>query len=86
MQALILYIPKSDHGSEVEGYVNEFNSRYPGLKIDLLDAESRDGVAKCKLYDILNYPSVIVFTEDMVLQNAWIGKLPQFSEVYAYMM
>ncbi len=86
MQALILYIPKSDHGSEVEEYATEFNSRYPGLKMILLDAESREGVAKCELYDILSYPSVIVFTDDMVLQNAWIGKLPQFSEVYAYMM
>jgi hypothetical protein len=74
MQALILYIPKSDHGSEVENYSKEFN------------AESREGVTKCELYDILRYPSIIVFSDDMVLQNAWIGKLPQFSEVYAYMM
>ena len=86
MQALILYIPKSDHGSEVERYASEFNSRYPGLKMSLLDAESREGVEKCELYDILSYPSIIVFTDEMVLQNAWIGELPQFSEVYSYMM
>ena len=85
MQALILYIPKSDHGSEVESYANDFSRRYPGLKLTLLDAESREGVAKCELYDILSYPSVIVFTDEMLLQNAWIGELPQISEVYAYM-
>ena len=85
MTALILYIPRSDHGVMTERYLDDFKRDYPDSDISLMDAESREGISKCGLYDIFQYPSIIVFDQNMVMQNSWIGKLPPSDEIMSYM-
>ena len=87
MKAIVLYIPKSDHGTMTENYVKEFKRFHGGVDISLLDAETREGVSLCKLYDILQYPALIVVNQDMMLQQAWLGSMfPDMNQVMSYMV
>ena len=85
MKAIALYIPESDHGAMTENYVNEFKRNYPDLDISLLDAESREGVSLSGLYDILQYPAIIVVDQDMMLHHVWLGRMfPSMGEIKTY--
>jgi len=71
----------------VEEYLDDFRRVYPDIEIEVLDAESKEGVAKCLVYDILEYPALLVIGTDNSLQNMWLGKmLPQKQEVVAYVI
>ena len=86
MKLLVLYQPKSEHARTVEEYLDDFGRLYPGVEIEVLDAESIEGVNKCELYDVLEYPALLVLTADNTLQNMWLGKLlPQKQEVVSYL-
>ena len=87
MKLLVLYQPKSEHARMVEEYLDDFRRVYPDIEIEVLDAESKEGVAKCLVYDILEYPALLVIGTDNSLQNMWLGKmLPQKQEVVAYVI
>jgi hypothetical protein len=87
MKLLVLYQPKSEHARLVEEYLDDFRRVYPDVEIEVLDAESREGVSKCQLYDILEYPALLVINGENSLQNMWLGKmLPQKQEVVAYLI
>jgi hypothetical protein len=86
MKLLVLYRPKSEHARMVEEYLDDFGRLYPDVEIELLDAESIEGVNKCELYDILEYPALLAINDDNGLQNMWLGKmLPQKQEVVSYL-
>jgi hypothetical protein len=86
MKLLVLYQPKSEHARSVEEYLDDFRRLYPDIEVEVLDAESVEGVNKCQLYDILEYPALLVIGRDNVLQNMWLGKmLPQKQEIVSYL-
>jgi hypothetical protein len=86
MKLLVLYQPKSEHARLVEEYLDDFRRLYPNVDIDVLDAESIDGVNKCQVYDILEYPALLVIGQDGALRNTWTGKmLPQKQEIVSYL-
>ena len=86
MKLLVLYQPKSEHARLVEEYLDDFRRLYPNVDIEVLDAESVEGVNKCQLYDILEYPAFLVIGRDNTLQNMWRGKmLPQKQEIVTYL-
>jgi len=86
MKLLVLYQPKSEHARLVEEYLDDFRRLYPNVDIEVLDAESIDGVNKCQVYDILEYPTLLVIGQDGALRNAWKGKmLPQKQEIVSYL-
>lgn len=85
MKVIILYRPDSEHASNVDTFVHDFQSRNPAVKLELLNADERDGVAKAGLYGIMRYPAIMVTTEDGQLLNLWEGEqLPLMDEVAAY--
>jgi hypothetical protein len=70
----------------VEEYLDDFRRQYPNLEIEVLDAESVEGVNKSAVYDILEYPALVVVDRDNTLQNMWLGKmLPQKQEIVSYL-
>jgi hypothetical protein len=86
MKLLVLYKPKSEYARIVEEYIDDFRRLYPDVEIEVLDAESIEGVNKCELYDVLEYPALLALNRDNSPQNMWLGKmLPQKQEVLSYL-
>lgn len=86
MKALVLYRPNSEFARKTEEFVNNFKSRYPDKEIEVLDIDSRQGIVKAELYDVLANPSIMVLQNDGVLSRSWQGQhFPLIDELAAYM-
>lgn len=84
MKVFIVYKNKSDHAREVLDYLRDFE-RQTGHQLATIDPESKDGIDTCRVYDIVEYPTVFAISDDGILQNLWRGRpLPTISEVSFY--
>ncbi len=86
MKVSILYHPQSDHSRIVEEFARDF--KYQKLKdIELISLETKQGSNLAELYDLVNYPVVIVIKDDDQLINEWQGMpLPLMDEVASYLL
>lgn len=85
MKVLILYRPHSEHGREVEEYIHEFQRRHSPRHLEILNLDSRDGIATATLYDVVQYPAILVVQDDGIIQKSWEGdSLPLMDEVASY--
>ncbi len=86
VKLLILYRPNSEHESEVESYVRDFQRRYEvGRKIEMISLNTRDGAATASLYDVVSYPAILVLGDDGSMAAFWQGMpLPLMDEVAGY--
>lgn len=84
MRVAVIYKVESDHAREVMDYLRDFQ-RQTGHELEEVDPESRDGASFCRVYDIVEYPSIVALSDDGQLQNMWRGRpLPTISEVSFY--
>ena len=49
--------------------------------VHLVDADSREGIAICELYDVLQRPSVVVTDDDGKEIQSWHGQIPAVPDV-----
>lgn len=85
MKVLILYRPHSEHARSVEEYVHEFQARNQEHRLEMIDVETRDGSATASLYDVMQYPAILVTQDNGYLQQSWLGdRLPLMDEVASY--
>jgi hypothetical protein len=85
MKVLVLYRPDSEHGRLVDEFVRDFRTQHPGENLELLNVDSRDGSATATLYDVMQYPTIMVIQDDGTIQRSWEGEtLPLMDEVAAY--
>lgn len=86
VKLLILYRPNSEHETEVESYVRDFQRRYEiGRKFEMVSMNTRDGAATASLYDVMAYPAILVLGDDGSLVSFWQGTpLPLMDEVAGY--
>ena len=76
VKLLILYRPNSEHESEIESYVRDFQHRYDvGKKIEMVSLNTRDGAATASLYDVVSYPAILVLGDDGSMVGFWPLKL-----------
>ena len=55
------------------------------FQLEEIDPDSRRGADLCRLYDVVEYPTVIATGEDGKLRNVWRGlPLPLIDEVSYY--
>lgn len=81
---VVVYKEESDHAREVTDYLRDFE-RQTGRTIETMNPDSRDGIEFCRVYDIVEYPTIIAIREEGQLQNMWRGRpLPTISEVSFY--
>jgi len=87
VKLLFLYRPRSEYARELEQYVREFKRLYPDKNVELLDVDSIQGEAKARLYDVVEYPAVIVIRDDdSSLVNCWTGqRLPTINDVISFL-
>ena len=76
MKVLVLYRPNSEHGRSVESFIRDFKYQHEAnaSALDVLDVDSRDGVATASLYDIMQYPAVLVLADDGQLLKSSPGE------------
>jgi hypothetical protein len=84
MKVLVLYRPNSEHGRLVEEFIHEFQAR-SSSQLEVLSVDTREGSATATLYDIVQYPAIMIVQADGGVQKIWQGdSLPLLDEVAAY--
>lgn len=84
MKIHALYRPNSEMARKIEDYVRDFE-KSRGVKIELVSLETRDGATMASLYDITQYPAILVVREDGQLLKNWVGdQLPLMNEVASF--
>lgn len=83
---LILYRPNSEHETDVESFVRDFQRRYEaGRKVELVSINTREGASMAILYDVVAYPAILVLGDDGSLVNFWQGlPLPLMDDVAGF--
>lgn len=85
MKVLVLYRPNSEHGRIVEEFIHDFQRRHQDERLEVLNIDSRDGSATASLYDVMQYPAILVLANDGIIQRCWVGEsLPLMDEVVSY--
>ncbi len=84
MKVVALYRPKSEFSRTVEEYANDFY-RVKGYELELVSLDTFEGADMARLYDIVQYPAILVVAGDGTLQRVWQGEqLPLMDEVAGY--
>lgn len=85
MKAIMFYRPNSEHATRVESFLRDFLHR-TGKELPVVDIDTPDGIAKCRLYNVMSYPAIIATDNDGRELQRWDGELlPQISEVSYYL-
>lgn len=86
MKAIVLYKLDSEYSRAVDEFNREFTRRTP-YNLKLVDVDSASGTSQAELYDIVQYPSVVVIREDGQLLKSWSGvPLPTVNDVAGYLV
>lgn len=84
MKAVIVYKNESDHARPVLDYLRDFKTQ-TGRELESVDPESLEGIDLCRVYDIVEYPTVVAMSDEGMALNSWRGlPLPTISEVSYY--
>lgn len=84
MKVTVIYKDDSEHAREVIDYLRDFK-RQTGRDLETIDPDTPMGMDFCQTYDIVEYPTIVAFSDDGVLQTVWRGTpLPTISEVSYY--
>jgi len=87
MKLVVIYRPDSEFSRAVETFIGDFRRLHagPGKRIEVLNADTRDGMATMSLYDIMQQPALMVMTDDGQMSKYWVGEqLPLMDEVASY--
>ena len=86
MKTLVLYRLHSDHGRDVEGFIEDLKKSGASIKVEVMNVDTREGMSTASLYDVTRYPAIMVLRDDGILQKLWEGvPLPMINEVEAYL-
>ena len=84
MRIVVVYRDASDHSREVREYIEDFE-RQTGLKVEVMDPDFGRNEFFLRAYDVVEYPTILVVTDEGYLLQQWRGKpLPLFDEVAYY--
>lgn len=87
MKVLVLYRPDSEHGRNIETFIRDFKYQHEDHAelLDVQNVDTREGVAMASLYDIVQYPAVLIIGDDGQMVKDWQGAdLPLMDEVAGY--
>ena len=85
MKVVILYRPASEHSRGIENFIRDYQERHSAHTLEILNLDTREGSATASLYDIVQYPAILVTQNDGSVQRVWQGDaLPLLDEVASY--
>lgn len=87
MKLVILYRPNSEHARVVEDFMRDFERQAgSSARTEVLNLDTREGAATASLYDVVQYPGLLVTTDDGQMVRSWEGNmLPLMNEVASYL-
>ncbi len=81
---MIIHKSNSEHARDVTEFLHDFE-RLTAHQLEEIDPDSRRGADICRLYDVVEYPTIVATTSDGQLRNMWRGlPLPTINEVSYY--
>lgn len=84
MPVVLFYRQDTDYARSVMEFLHDFHSRTMKT-IDEIDPDTPEGIELTRLYDIVEYPSMVATTEAGEIRAAWRGlPLPTIDEVSYY--
>lgn len=84
MKTKVIYKSESEEARVVEDYLRDV-TRQTGHILETIDPDSKDGIALCNAYGIVQYPTLLALSDDGQMQNMWVGlPLPTISEISYY--
>jgi len=84
MSVLVIYKSASDEARAVEEFLHDFK-KVTAEDLKTVNPETPEGADICRLYDIVEYPSVIAINDSGELLSFWRGvPLPTIDEVSYY--
>lgn len=86
MKFIALYRPDSEHATSVETFLHDFQPQIPPeIKQETISLNTREGAVMATLYDIVQYPAIVITTDDGVPLKIWSGPMmPIMNEVSSY--
>ena len=87
MKVLVFYRPNSEHSRMVETYMRDFQKSRGGQSLQVVNVDSPRGSSLVELYDVVQYPSILVTDDNGIMQKLWLGEpLPLMDEVASYLL
>ena len=84
MRAVIVWKDNTDYSREVIDWLNEFSKR-TGKEVESIDPESIDGESFTRVYDVVEYPTILALDNEGKVLESWRGTpLPRIDEVSYY--
>jgi hypothetical protein len=84
MSVWVFYRQNSEAARTVEEYLHDFQRR-TAKEIEVIDPDSVRGADLCRVYDVVEYPTIVATTPDGQVQGSWRGlPLPTIDEVSYY--
>jgi hypothetical protein len=84
MSVMVIYRDNTDYARAVTEFLRDFKRR-TARDLDEINPDSTRGIDLCKIYDIVEYPSIIATDEEGKMRNMWRGiPLPTIDEVSYY--
>ena len=84
MKVVVLYRPDSEYSRITEEFVRDYQAQHE-TRLELLSLDTRDGIALATLYDVMQYPAILIVQNDGFLTKLWQGtQFPRMEEVASY--
>lgn len=84
MKVVIVYRPRSESARRVEEFAHDIERQH-NVKPELINVDTREGVAQLAVYDVLQHPAIFVLKDDGALIQHWVGdQMPLMGEVAAF--
>lgn len=84
MSVMVIYKSASEYARAVEEFLHDFERR-TARTLEIVDPDSRRGADICRVYDVVEYPTIVATSEDGQLRKIWRGvPLPLIDEVSYY--
>lgn len=84
MRTVVVYKDETDYARQVTDFLRDF-TRQTGHELETIDLDTREGADFCRVYDIVEYPTIVAISDNNILQQMWRGlPLPTISEVSYY--
>jgi hypothetical protein len=86
VSVLVIYRPSGEHARSVEEFLHDFEHR-TAQKLETIDPDSPHGADLCRLYDVVEYPTLVATSQDGQMRQMWRGlPLPTIDEVSYYVL